>query len=126
MCVKDVCNAQVSSGDMDRYKFQKMELSNFNNDSTQGNKKDLLFLQTDAWLKNTEVRYRIVKSQSRWFLSMLFIAIDNPYRFICRKIDNYETEKKAEMYAILFQRGIRKDARGTLKTDENAFNICHN
>lgn len=98
----------------------------FNNDSKQGNKNDLLFLKNDAWLKDTEVRYRIVQTHSRWFLSMIFVWIDNPYRFLCRKIDSYETAKKAEMYAQLFQRGIRKDARGTLKTNENAFNICNN
>jgi hypothetical protein len=101
-------------------------MDNFNNDSKQGNSKDLLFLKNDAWLKDTEVRYRIVRNHGRWFLSMLFVWIDNPYRFLCRKIDNYETERKAEMYAQLFQRGIRKDARGTLKMNENAFNICNN
>ena len=103
-----------------------MQFPDFNMDSNQGNRTDLLFLQTDAWLRDTEVRYRIVHTRSRWFLTMVFVAIDNPYRFLCREIDSYESEKKAEIYAQLFQRGIRKDARGTLKTNENAFNICDN
>lgn len=105
---------------------QKMASFNYENDSKQGEIKDFLFLEKDGWLRDTEVRYRIVHTRSRWYLTMVFIAIENPYRFLSRAIDNYNSEKKALIYAQLFQRGIRKDARGTLKTNENAFNICHN
>ena len=34
--------------------------------------------------------------------------------------------KKALTFAKILQRGIRKDARGTLKSNRNAFNICAN
>lgn len=87
---------------------------------------DLQLLKEDAWLSKTEVRYFIQKRNSLWHLTMIYISVDNPMRFICRKIDSYSSEKKALTYAKIFKRGIQKDARGTLKTNEDAFYICNN
>jgi hypothetical protein len=95
-------------------------------DSTLGEIEDLNFINKATWLKDSEVRYRITKRQSRWYISLIFIHIHDPYRFLCRSLNNYETEYKAVTYAQIFQRCTQKDARGTLKTDENAFNICKN
>jgi hypothetical protein len=99
---------------------------NSNLENQQGDKRDLDFLENDQWLHNTEVRYYILERRGRWYVTMIFIAVENPLRFFCRFIDHYESARKAENYAEIFQRSIRKDARGTLKTNEDALNICYN
>ena len=91
-----------------------------------GHKRDMDFLKKDEWLMNTEVRYHLQKRKGLWVLSMVYIAVENPMKFLCRKIDAYPSEKKALTFAKILQRGIRKDARGTLKSNRNAFNICAN
>ena len=91
-----------------------------------GKKQDTEFLINDKWLMNTEVRYHLQKKKGLWELSMIYIAIENPMKFLFRKIDAYPSEKKALTFAKILQRGVRKDARGTLKSDRNAFNICAN
>lgn len=98
----------------------------FDLEKQQGDKRDLEFLENDQWLHNTEVRYFIIERRGRWYITMIFIAVENPLRFFCRFINHYESEHKAHNYAEIFQRGIRKDVRGTLKTNEDALNICYN
>jgi hypothetical protein len=88
---------------------------------------DLSFIKEGKWLKDSEVRYYISCQKGRWYLTMLYIWIENPLQFMSRFIDHYDSEKKATIYAELFQRGIRKDARGTLKVKNNhAISICFN
>ncbi|MEM9547368.1 MAG: hypothetical protein AAGA77_15420 [Bacteroidota bacterium] len=91
-----------------------------------GDIRDLKLLEEDKWLMDTEVKYNLSEKRSLWILTMIYISIHNPFKFICKKIDIYNSEKKAETFAKILQRGIRKDARGTLKTNHNAFNICQN
>ncbi len=91
-----------------------------------GKRVDLTLFENDKWLMNTEVCYWLQERKGQWHLAMIYIAIDNPLKFICRKIDTYNSEKKAITFAKILQRGIRKDARGTLKTNRNAFNFCNN
>jgi hypothetical protein len=95
-------------------------------DSLRGNGTDFRVLREERWLRDTEVKYRIVGRNSRWWLTIVFVAISNPYQVRCRLVGSYDSERKALIYARLLQRGIRKDARGTLKVDENAFHICLN
>lgn len=92
----------------------------------RGKENDMYFLKDDKWLMNTEVRYHLQKKKGLFHLTMIYIAIENPFKFICRKIDAYSSEKKALTFAKILQRGVRKDARGTLKTNRDAFNICAN
>ena len=91
-----------------------------------GKQEDLKLRIEDRWLMDTEVRYQLIEKKGLWYLTMIYIAVDNPFKFICRKIDTYNSEKKAKTFASILQRGIRKDARGTLKTNRNAFNFCNN
>jgi hypothetical protein len=91
-----------------------------------GTKMDLKLLEEDKWLVNTEVLYFIQEKKSLWHLTMIYVATNNPLKFICRKIDAHPSENKAITFAKILQRGIRKDARGTLKTNQNAFNFCDN
>ena len=91
-----------------------------------GTLEDFRWLKEDRWLMDTEVKYQLLEKKGLWHLTMIYVAINNPLKFICRKIDVYNSEKKAKTFASILQRGIRKDARGTLKTNRNAFNICSN
>jgi hypothetical protein len=84
---------------------------------------DLDFIKNGKWLKDSEVRYRLSLEKGRWHLTMLYVWVENPLQLICRFIDHYESENKALIYAELFKRGMQKDARGTQKTNENAFSI---
>jgi hypothetical protein len=91
-----------------------------------GSLADFRMMKDDKWLMNTEVRYWIAHRHSQWHLTMVYIATENPLQFICRKIDTYHSEKKAMTFARILQHGIRKDARGTLKIRQDAFNFCEN
>lgn len=95
-------------------------------DNRLGDISDLKFMQQAAWLKDSEVRYNIHCHRSRWYISLIFIHIHEPYRFLIRSLNHYESKHKATTYAQIFQRAAQKDARGTLKTNDNAFNICKN
>ena len=101
-------------------------MPDFQRDSRLGDARDVQFLQSDRWLLDTEVRYFIIEKRRRWQVFMIFIAIENPYRFLCKFIDDYYSKTRAQNYANILQRGIQKDARGTLKMKEHGFNICHN
>jgi hypothetical protein len=103
-----------------------MDLSALKYDSTYGEGKDLKFLYEDNWLKDSEVRSDVTKCKGRWHVFMVFISVKNPYRFLRREIDHYPSAEKATIYAEFFRRSSIKDVRGTLKTNENALNICHN
>ncbi|MEL6866365.1 MAG: hypothetical protein AAFP19_18215 [Bacteroidota bacterium] len=91
-----------------------------------GKQEDLKLLKEDRWLMDTEVCYQLIEKRGQWHLTMIYIAVDNPLKLMCRKIDIYHSEKKAKTFARILQRGIRKDARGTLKTNKDAFNFCNN
>lgn len=95
-------------------------------ENQHGNNKNLAIFYQTRWLHDTEVKYMIDHRCGRWHLTMIYISIYNPLRLICKYLDHYESFKKAKLYAQIFQRGIRKDARGTLKLDEDAYNICYN
>lgn len=93
---------------------------------SKGKSEDFIFLKEDQWLMDTEVKYKITMTKSQWHLTMIYIDIHNPLRFIQRKIDRYHSEKKAKIYAQILQRGIRKDARGILKTNKYAIRLYDN
>ena len=80
----------------------------------------------DLWLKDTEVQYHLVKVHGLWQLTIIYVALDNPFKRRFRLIDTYASEKKANTYAQILQRAIRKDARGTLIANNDAFDICFN
>lgn len=92
----------------------------------KGKTKDLSLLVDDAWMMDTEVKYLILKISGRWHVVMVFICIHSPLKMVMRTIDHYHSEQKALTFAKIFQRGIRKDARGTLKRENHGYNICLN
>ena len=93
---------------------------------TYGKKSDYKCLSDDRWLTNTEVKFHLQKKKGLWHLTMVFICIESLIKIRCRSIDSYTSKKKAITFAKILQRGIRKDARGTLKKTKHAFNICYN
>jgi hypothetical protein len=103
-----------------------MNLDFIKYDSTNGEGRDLKFLYEDNWLKNAEVRADIIHGKGRWYVFMVFISVKNPFCFLRREIDNYPSKQKATIYAEFFRRSAIKDVRGTLKTNEDALNICLN
>lgn len=106
--------------------FISPDIPFYSTSETPGEKLDFKLLKEDKWLINTEVKYLLQEKKSQWHLTMVYIAIENPLKFICKKIDVYNSEKKATTFANILQRSIRKDIRGTLKTNRNAFNFCDN
>jgi hypothetical protein len=104
-----------------------IDLSQFSSDfPEQGDREDLKILSEHVWLHNTEVKYRIELRRGRWYLTMLYVAIENALRFVCKRIDHYDSEKKARIYADIFKRAIQKDNRGTQKLKPNAIHLNDN
>ncbi|MEM6345643.1 MAG: hypothetical protein AAF927_17255 [Bacteroidota bacterium] len=91
-----------------------------------GTSDDLVCLYQEAWLKNTEVKPFILPLRSQWHVFMVFFSLEPEIKLIVRRIAAYPSEIKAVQFAKIFQRGIRKDARGTLKRNSYAYHICDN
>lgn len=87
---------------------------------------DMDSLCDDKWLMETEVHYFIRNWRNMFRVDIVFVHIHNPMKLLCRIIDTYASRKKAMTYASIFQRGIRKDARGTLKANYERLYICNN
>ena len=83
-------------------------------------------LRQDQWLQNSVVLSRIEARAGRFWVLMIFVDSANPFRLIIRAIDHYPNQQKAEFFANILKRGIRRDPRGTLKLDFDAFRICAN
>lgn len=94
--------------------------------NTKGNWSDFECLLQDRWLRNTAIIPRIYEQKGRWHVVMLYVAVEQPLRFLCRWINDYDSFRKAGIHANLFRRNIQKDARGVLKINEHAFTYCLN
>ena len=103
-----------------------MDFPSFKNDCTSGSGNDLIFLFDDRWLKQTEVRYFVKNEKGRWQVFLVFIFVQNPYQFLCRRIENYDSNSKAVMFAEYFRRSAVQSTQRILKINEDAFNICKN
>ncbi len=95
-------------------------------DSRKGESKDFRFLFDDRWLLDSVVRSSVAQRHGRWQLTVILVHAADPYRFLCRYINHYESARKAHIYAEFFVRNIRRDERGTLTLNEDAFDICRN
>ncbi len=93
---------------------------------SRGTTVDLDLLRNSDWMANTEVKYLIQAMRGRWHVWIVFFSIDEFMKLIVRRIDHYPSAAKAETFAQIFQRGIRKDARGTLNRKNYAYHICNN
>ena len=91
-----------------------------------GTEADLQCLQSEGWLLNAVVQYKVTERKSRFWVSLIYVDSQNPFYIRIRQIDHYPTLKKAEQFAQLMQRGASRDPRGTFKLNTNAFYICAN
>ncbi|MEO0898103.1 MAG: hypothetical protein AAFY71_16960 [Bacteroidota bacterium] len=87
---------------------------------------DMDFISDESWIQDSEVISQIKEKRGRWHVNMLFFSIYSPMRMLVRQIDHYHSKKKAETFANIFLRGIRKDPRGTLKRKDYGYHICAN
>jgi hypothetical protein len=101
-------------------------LYNINYTEYPGGENEIRFLYEADWLLDSEVRPVVTCKNGRWHVAMLLIWAKNPYRFLRRQIDDYDSERKALIHADFFKRTMQKDKRGTIKINENDFNICFN
>lgn len=91
-----------------------------------GSHRDMRILKEEKWLLTAVVLFRIKVRAGQYWVSMVYVDSNDPFRFIVRVIDHYPSRQKAERFASIFQRGIRRDPRGTYKIDVDAFRICSN
>lgn len=91
-----------------------------------GSAADLLFLQDDSWLPDAAVNSRIIEVKGRFMVSIVLAWVHFPMRLVCRYLQHYPTLAKAQLHADLFCRTAQKDERGTLKIDNDDWNICPN
>jgi hypothetical protein len=110
----------------DKSKFPGGANSQNNSKNTLGRYEDLSFFIEDQWLQDTEVIYNIHSENGRWTVYLVFASVHNSFRFIRKKINSFQSEARARLCAELYQRGARKDPRGTLKVNLHDFNICYN
>ena len=88
---------------------------------------DIHFMDDAGWLSDSAVIPHIYMQKGRWHIALTFAWINNPFRFIRRYItDNYESEKKATIYAAYYCRSSQKDKRGILTISNNDFTVNYN
>lgn len=92
----------------------------------KGTSSDLKGLTKEKWLLNARVCHFISQRKGRFWVNITFYNPRYPFQLKVQTIDHYPRRKTAEQFAEIFQRGIQKDSRGTLKLNDHAFNICAN
>ncbi len=78
------------------------------------------------WLYDTEVKVMIPYRKGRWIVYLIFVSLDTPFKFIARRINDYNSLAKAKLCAQLYRRNASKDPRGNLKTNLNDLNFSNN
>ncbi|MGB1444823.1 MAG: hypothetical protein ACPG7X_03325 [Flavobacteriaceae bacterium] len=79
-----------------------------------------------AWLLDAEVKTIIKEKRGRWEVCLKFTNTNNPRQFILHSINEYRTEKLAEIAARHIKQTAEKDTRGYPKTNPNEFNNNQN
>lgn len=92
-----------------------------------GRAADTYFLQHAGWLTNSAVSSHIYLKNGRWKINITFGWGSNPIQLICRYIAlDFDTMKKASLYANNYVRTCQKDKRGNLILTADDFNINFN
>ena len=87
---------------------------------------DLNVFYDDLWLKDSAVIEHLRNFRGNWIVSLVFAFVDQPLRFIMRRITTCTTKSKATITAEYMRRLAAKDQRGTLKIKEESFNFYLN
>ncbi len=80
----------------------------------------------NKWLLDAEVQHRVIKNKGQWDVELLFIDVNDPLHFLCKKINTYRSEKLANIAANMMCQNAAKDQRGTQKVKKDAINIHKN
>lgn len=91
-----------------------------------GGEQDLYVLLEDAWLMDSAVIPRVVKTAGMWRVSMVMAWREDSLQLVCRYINSYASEAKARLHADLYCRTAQKDERGTQKITWNGQDLCPN
>lgn len=92
-----------------------------------GSVADLSFLENDNWLNDAAVNYQLYQQKGRWKIKFHFIWIHHPVRLLCKYFkEEYESQKKVEIFANYYFKTIQKDKRSQLTINNNDYNICCN
>lgn len=91
-----------------------------------GRAEDLRILQEEEWLLQAVVEYNIRERKGRFWIVLLYIDSRYPMNLRLRWIDHHPSLRRAEQFAQILQRGVRRDPRGTVKLSLDAFNLCLN
>lgn len=92
-----------------------------------GRAADTDFLQGEDWLTNSTVVSHIYLINGRWKINIIFGWLGNPLQLICRHITlDFDTKKKASLYASNYVRTCQKDKCGNLILTTDDFNINFN
>ncbi len=94
--------------------------------NNKGNLDDLQMLSDGSWLFDTEVKVLIPYRKGRWIVYLIFVSLETPFKFIKRRINDYNSLSKANICAQLYRRTANKDPRGNLKTNLNDLRLCKN
>ena len=102
------------------------DFETFKERDCKGNYLDLHVLTGETWLMDTEVRYNIRRARGLWEVSLVFIDIHNPFRFVRWAVNSCNTYDKARIFGDYFRRIAARDERGYLKADQSLLSICLN
>ncbi len=80
----------------------------------------------DEWLLDSAVIDQVYHRKGNWEVHLVFAHINNPLKFIKRRVGNFVSRRKAEIAANLLRRQAAKDPRGTLSLDNSFFEGCDN
>ena len=91
-----------------------------------GQAADLTFTQQDFWLQDTQVIDRVDPCRGQYQVSLLFVHIWNPLRWLLRTIRSYPSSVRANQAAHFMRRQAAKDQRGTLYVRESFIHLENN
>ena len=81
---------------------------------------------SDKWLLDAEVKSRIEKVNGRWEVSLIFIDTKDPKRFLVKKINDFRSQKLAQISANIMTNTAARDERGTQKVNNDDYNFNNN
>ncbi|KAB8152628.1 hypothetical protein EZY14_012450 [Kordia sp. TARA_039_SRF] len=82
--------------------------------------------ENDKWLMDAEVQSQITYEKGRWVVSLIFIDTKDPNRILIKKINDYRSQRLAEIAALHMKNTAAKDVRGTQKVTKDAYNFNNN
>ncbi|WP_210518832.1 hypothetical protein [Hymenobacter terricola] len=92
----------------------------------KGSRADFAPLYEDRWLIDTAVIGHLACIRGEWRVSLVFVHVHNPLRFIKRHITAHPTQARAAQQAYYMRRLAAKDQRGTLAVSVEQLRLSPN